>query len=95
MMAAKATNVLGIGLRPDPIERAAQVGRLCGIAAMLLRSRPPLVALLRRAERDEAALAQALDMVGALPSLTRRRLIAAFGATQWISANLKRGDDDQ
>jgi hypothetical protein len=42
------------------------------------------VALLRRAERDEAALAQALDMVGALPSLTRRRLIASFAATQWL-----------
>jgi hypothetical protein len=74
----------GIGLRPDPVERAVQVGRLCGIAAMLLRSSHPLVALLRRAERDEAALAQALDMVGALPSLTRRRLIASFAATQWL-----------
>jgi hypothetical protein len=55
----------GIGVRPDPVERAAQVGRLCGIAAMLLRSTHPLVALLRQAERDQQAFAQALDMVGA------------------------------
>jgi hypothetical protein len=58
---------------------------------MLLRSTHPLVAMLRRAERDEAALAQALDMVGALPSLTRRRLIASFGATQWVQTTRETG----
>jgi hypothetical protein len=77
-------SVFGVSLRPDPIERAAQVGRLCGIAAMLLRSTHPLVALLRNAERDDAALAGALEIVGALPTLTRRRLVATFGATQFI-----------
>jgi hypothetical protein len=75
----------GIDARPDPVERAGQVGRLCGIAAMLLRSSHPLVALLRQAERDEAALAQAIDIIDALPTLTRRRLIASFGATQWCT----------
>jgi hypothetical protein len=76
-------SVFGAGLRPDPVERAGQIGRVCGIAAMLLRSTHPLVALLRQAERDDRALAKALDMVDALPTLARRKLIASFGATQW------------
>jgi hypothetical protein len=36
--------VFGADLRPDAIERAGQIGRVCGIAAMLLRSTHPLVA---------------------------------------------------
>jgi hypothetical protein len=76
-------DMFGIDLRVDPIERAGQIGRLCGIAATLLRSSHPVVPLLRRADRDEAALAQAVDAIAALPSLTRRRLIASFGATEW------------
>jgi hypothetical protein len=67
----------------DPTERIAQWRSLGSIAAMLVGSHHPLVAQLRAAERDEAASAQALDMVDALPSLTRRRLLATFGAVTW------------
>jgi hypothetical protein len=76
-------SVFGAGPASDPIDRAGQVGRVCGIAAMLLRSCHPIVPLLRRAERDDVALARALDMIDALPTMTRRRLIATYGATQW------------
>jgi hypothetical protein len=76
-------SVFGITLRLDPLERAAQVGRLCGMAAMLLRSSHPLVVLLREAERDDEALARALDVIAALPTLARRRLVCTFGFTQW------------
>jgi hypothetical protein len=69
-------SVVGVDLRPDPIERAAQIGRVCGIAAVLPRSTHPLVAMLRQAERDDRVLARALDAVDALPPLTRHRLIA-------------------
>jgi hypothetical protein len=82
--------VFGVSLRPDPVERAAQVGRLCGVAAMLLRSTHPIVPLLRRAERDDKALERALDVIGALPALTRRRLVASFGATQWACSRPRR-----
>jgi hypothetical protein len=82
-MASLFASVFGIALRPDPVERAGQLGRVCGICAILLRSTHPLVPLLREAEGDERALARALDMIDALPSLTRRRLISTFGATQW------------
>jgi hypothetical protein len=75
----------GIALRPDPVERAGQIGRVCGIAAILA-----LIPLLRQAERDDTAPARALDVVDALPSLTRRRLISSFAATQWVQP--KRGE---
>jgi hypothetical protein len=86
-MASPFASVFGIDLRQDAIERAAQIGRLCGIAAMLLRSTHPLVALLRQSARDDTALARALEMVDALPSLTRRRLISTFAAVQWARPN--------
>jgi hypothetical protein len=70
--------VLGIDIRPDAIERAGQLGRLCGIAAAQLGSSHPIITLLRQAERDDAALAQALAAIAVLPSLTRRRLIATL-----------------
>jgi hypothetical protein len=76
-------SVFGPDLQADPIDRAGQVGRVCGIVVMLLGSRHHLVALLRRAERDERALAKALDIIEVLPTLTRRRLIASYGATEW------------
>jgi hypothetical protein len=75
--------VFGVDLRADLFERSAQIGRLCGLCAAMLRSQHPLVGLLRRAEYDEAALEQALDIVSRLPALLRRRIIATFGACQW------------
>ena len=76
-------DIFGINLRPDPVERAGQVGRLGGLAVALLRSSHPLVPLLRQAERDDAALAQALATIAVLPPPTRRRLIATFAATEF------------
>jgi hypothetical protein len=49
-VAAPKDGFFGIGVRPDPVERAGQIGRLCGLAAAMLRSSHPLVSLLRRAE---------------------------------------------
>jgi len=76
-------DVLGPGPKPDPIARAGAVGRCCGIAVLLLRSSHPLIPLLRRAERDDEALARALAMINALPTTVRRRLIATYGAIAW------------
>jgi hypothetical protein len=83
-------DVFGIELHQNPVARAAQIGRACGIAAMLLHSSAPIVALLREAERgDGKAFAQALATITALPSLTRRRLIATFAATEWARSAAK------
>jgi hypothetical protein len=78
--------VFGIGLHlDDPVERAGQIGHLCGIAAAQLGSSHPIVLLLREAERgDGKALAQALAALAALPALMRRRLIATFATLQWL-----------
>jgi hypothetical protein len=79
------TDVFGVGLRQDPIERAAQLGRLTGLCAAFLRSSHPAIALLRRAETgDDAALEQALGLIADLPTLVRRRIVASFGALQWL-----------
>jgi hypothetical protein len=45
--------------------------------------------LLRRAERDDRALAQAIEMVGALPSLRRRKLIASFAHAMGAAAQIR------
>jgi hypothetical protein len=76
-------DMFGIGLRQNPVERAGQMGRLCGTAATLLRSAPARAR--RRPARPGAVMRQAdaLVAIAALPSLTRRRLIATFGATEW------------
>jgi hypothetical protein len=75
--------VFGAGLGSDPIDRAGEVGRICGISAMLVGSRHSLICVLRAAERDNKALARAPDLIDALPTLRRRKLIATYGATQW------------
>jgi hypothetical protein len=78
-------DVFGIGLRLDPIERAGQLGRLTGLACAQLSSSHPCVLLLRQAELgDNEALAQAPDLVSALPPLQRRRIVASNAALQWL-----------
>jgi hypothetical protein len=87
--------VFGAGLRADPIDRAGRVGRVCGIATLLLGSNHPLIAVLRAAERDDQALARALDLIDALPTLTRRKLIASYGATQWAQSRRAAPEPDE
>jgi hypothetical protein len=61
----------------------AQLRCLAGLAAFLVGSAHPLVAALRAAERETDAAWRALAMLDGLPSLTRRRLFATFGAVTW------------
>jgi len=63
-----------------PVERVAQLRSLAALAAVFTGSLHPLVTELRAAETNHAAAGRALALLDALPSLTRRRLIATFGA---------------
>jgi hypothetical protein len=64
----------------NPVERVAQLRALCALAAVYCGSSHQLVGELRAAETDRDATERALALLDALPSLTRRRLIATFGA---------------
>jgi hypothetical protein len=74
----------------DPVERAAQLRCIAGLAALFVGSAHPLVAALQAAERDPEAAAQAFAMLDALPTLTRRRVLSAFGAVTWPAARRER-----
>jgi hypothetical protein len=67
----------------DPTERVAEFRSLASLAALLVGSNNPLVAALRLAEQDGAAVGRALELLDGLPALTRRRLLATFGAVQY------------
>jgi hypothetical protein len=67
----------------DATERVAQFRSLASLAALMTGSGNPLVQALRQAEHDTAAAALALDLINALPALTRRRLLSTFGAVTW------------
>jgi hypothetical protein len=67
----------------SPIERAAQLRLLAGVAACFVGSANPVVTTLRRAEHDDDAKAQALALLNGIPSLTRRKIISTFGAVMW------------
>jgi hypothetical protein len=71
----------------DPVERTAQFRSLAALAAVSVGSGHPLVAELRAAETDRNAAERALALLDALPSLTRRRLIATFGAITFRPAS--------
>ena len=73
-----------------PIERTAQFRSLAALAAMSVGSGHQLVAELRAAETDRDAAQRALALLDALPSLTRRRLIATFGAITFRPASAKK-----
>src|SRR5215813_10165459 len=64
----------------DVLERRLQLRTLAGIAACHVGSGSPFVRLLRAAEHDDCALTQAQDVFEALPSLTRRRMLATHAA---------------
>jgi len=61
----------------DPVKRIAQ---LRSLAAVSVGPGHRLVGELRASETDRDAAARALPLLDALPSQTRRRLIATFGA---------------
>jgi hypothetical protein len=83
-------SVFSAGARLDPINRAAQVGRICGIVAVQLGSTHQLIPLLRLAERDDRALNRALEIINVLPTRQRRHLIATFGRTEWAIPGRRR-----
>jgi hypothetical protein len=64
-------------------ERERQLRCLQAIAYMVLRPHHPLIPLLRRAESNAAAFAEALDAVERLPSLHRRRLLSIHSGVTW------------
>jgi hypothetical protein len=65
------------------VERIAELRSLAALCAVFCGSSHPLVAALRQAEADDAAAAQALELLNHIPSLTRRRLLSTFGAITW------------
>ena len=71
----------------DPVERIAHLRSLAALAAVFGGSGHPLVAELRAAEIDHDAAERALTLLDTLPSLTRRRLIATFGAITFRPAS--------
>jgi hypothetical protein len=76
----------GFGPWVADLERAeerAQLRLIGGITASFIGCQHPLVAVLRRAEDDAAAKAEALRMINTLPSLTRRKIISTFGSVMW------------
>jgi hypothetical protein len=72
-----------------PVERIAQFRALCALTAAYCGSSHDLVGELRAAETDRNAADRAIALLDALPSLTRRRLIATFGAITVRPAPLK------
>jgi hypothetical protein len=64
----------------DATDRAAQLGELRGLVAAFCWHDHKLSRALRAAETgDEAALAEALAEIDALPSLRKRRILSVFG----------------
>jgi hypothetical protein len=64
----------------NQVERGKQLRSMAALAAVYLGSDHPLVGELRAAETDAMSFARAQDMVEALPSLIRRRLLSTFTA---------------
>jgi hypothetical protein len=67
----------------DATERIAQFRALQALVAVFLGPRNQLVAALRSAENDGAAAAEALALLNAVPTLTRRRLSSTFCSVMW------------
>lgn len=64
-------------------KREAQFRCLAGLAAVFLGRANPIVSTLRRAESDDRAMSDALNLLNRAPSLMRRKIISVFGAMQW------------
>jgi hypothetical protein len=67
----------------DATERVAQLRCLAGLAAVFRGCHDPLVAALREAEHDAAALARASELLERLPALVKRKLLSTFGSVTW------------
>jgi hypothetical protein len=67
----------------DDVERGKQFRSLGTSAAAFLGSGHELVAILRRAENDEAAAVEALALIDKVPSLTKRKLLSLFCSVTW------------
>jgi hypothetical protein len=65
------------------VERIAELRSLAALVAVFTGSANPLVAVLRQAETDPEAAAQAQELLDRVPSLTRRRLLSTFGSVTW------------
>jgi hypothetical protein len=76
-----------------PAERIAQLRALAALAAVFLGSAHPLVEMLRAAERDDDAAAQALALLDRVPSLTGRRMLATFCRVTWPPAWSRRASE--
>ena len=67
----------------DHVEKVAEFRALAMGAAVFLGSSHPLVAALRRAENDDAAAAEALELLDRTPTLARRKMLSVFSAVCW------------
>jgi hypothetical protein len=72
------------------MERTAQLRLLAGVSAPHLGSGHPLVGALRQAEQDDAAMARALALLDAVPSLPRRKILATFGMVMGANSRAAR-----
>ena len=68
-----------VGDAPEP-ERAARMRELRALAMVYCGPRHPVTKALQTAACDPAATQNALAMLDALPALSRRRLLATYGA---------------
>jgi hypothetical protein len=69
-------------LAPDlaPVEQVAWLRALCALTAVFVGTNHPIIDLLRRAESDHAAAAEAVVAFDSLPTLRRRRIISVLAA---------------
>jgi hypothetical protein len=67
----------------DAVERAKQFRSLAALAAAFCGSGSELALALRAAEQDLIAAPRALELLGKMPALTRRRMLSVFGAVTW------------
>ena len=73
-------------------ERAARFRELRALATVYVGPRLPLTVALRSAALDVAPASLALDELGAIPPLTRRRLLSTYGALPGALARRRGGD---
>jgi hypothetical protein len=67
----------------DPVECRLQLRGMATAAFMLVGPHDALWRTLRAGEDDAQAFVRAYDLIEALPSLTRRKLLATFSRVTW------------
>jgi hypothetical protein len=63
-------------------ERISRLRVLRAIAGLILRSDHLFVDTLRRAERDPEALKEASELLGLLPAISMRRIVATYALNE-------------